>query len=356
MSTNLTTDAKILLAHYCAGRYPDHVPVGLPDDLSELSAELIAELCAARALGAFDLDRGYELLRTAQQLAAMVAELLADKAPEPDAAAPAAPEPDVVLTMRPDGLADVRLATPKARLHVGEIERGPHRSSNLSPLMVAFATPLQVERRYVPPSRDGVGSYSVTPQGAPEPAAAPKCAHRACAEWRTVLLDHLRACGVFSPQVLAEATATLRPGPDGVPLTVEAVTAGQPIRPGAIGTQTAEPEPLDLWPVIKAGSRVRLHPTGKPGVIARVHCEEGVATLTIDFGWDAKAGAPAPASCKVPAGTTAEAIVRALAGADPNFRGHDPEHECALCGVLGARTPDAHKPTCPWRMARAWVA
>lgn len=177
----------------------------------------------------------------------------------------------------------------------------------------------QVERRYVPPGRDGVGSYSVTPQ---------------------------------------EVTATLRPGPDGVPLTVEPETVipGQPIQPGVIRTQAAEPEPLDLWPVIKAGSRVRLYPTGKPGVITRVHCEEGVATLTIDFGWDAKAGAPAPASCKVPAGTTAEAIVRSLAASDPNFRGHDPEHECSLCGVLGARTPEAHKASCPWRMARAWVA
>lgn len=149
----------------------------------------------------------------------------------------------------------------------------------------------------VPPSRPGVGSYSVPPQGAPDPAAAPKCSNRACAEWRTVLLDHLRACGVFSPQVLAEATATLRPGPDGVPLTVdpETVTPGQPIQPGVIRTQAAEPEPADH-------------------------------------------------------------IVRALAAADPNFRGHDPQHECSLCGVLGARTPEGHKPTCPWRMARAWVA
>lgn len=85
----MSTDAKILLAHYYAGRYPDHVPVGLPDDLGELSAELLAEICAARALGAFDLERTCDLLRTAQEVAAMVAELLGDKAPEPDAA----PEP-----------------------------------------------------------------------------------------------------------------------------------------------------------------------------------------------------------------------------------------------------------------------
>lgn len=60
----------------------------------------------------------------------------------------------------------------------------------------------QVERRYVPPSRDGVGSYSVTPQ---------------------------------------EVTATLRPGPDGVPLKVEPETVipGQPIRPGVIGADPA---------------------------------------------------------------------------------------------------------------------
>lgn len=100
----MSTDAKILLAHYYAGRYPDHVPVGLPDDLSELSAELLAELCAARALGAFDLDRGYELLRTAPQVAAMVAELLADKAPEPDAAAPTVGPIGIRKGMqRPDG-------------------------------------------------------------------------------------------------------------------------------------------------------------------------------------------------------------------------------------------------------------
>lgn len=37
---------------------------------------------------------------------------------------------------------------------------------------------------------------------------------------------------------LAEVTATLRPGPDGVPLKVEpeTVTAGQPIEPGTIAT------------------------------------------------------------------------------------------------------------------------
>lgn len=43
------------------------------------------------------------------------------------------------------------------------------------------------------------------------------------------------------PQDLAKATATLRPGPDGVPLKVEPETVipGQPIRPGVIGADPA---------------------------------------------------------------------------------------------------------------------
>lgn len=101
-------------------------------------------------------------------------------------------------------------------------------------------------------------------------------------------------------QDLAKATASLRAGPDGVPIKVEpeAVSPGQPIRPGVIGAEPAA-EPLDLWPVIKLGRRVRLHPTGKPGLITRVDCSEGVgtdymATLTIDFDWDAKAARYVP--------------------------------------------------------------
>lgn len=59
---------------------------------------------------------------------------------------------------------------------------------------------------------------------------------------------------------------------------------------------------------------------------------------------------------RAPPDDGAEAIVRALAKADPNFRGHDVQHECALCGVLGATAPEGHKPSCPWAQARAWVA
>ena len=81
-----TTDAKILFAHYCAGRYPAQVPVGLPDDLSSLSAAALAEICVARALGAHDYEREYELLRTAHEVAAMVARRLADKAEQTEVA------------------------------------------------------------------------------------------------------------------------------------------------------------------------------------------------------------------------------------------------------------------------------
>ena len=57
-----------------------------------------------------------------------------------------------------------------------------------------------------------------------------------------------------------------------------------------------------------------------------------------------------------PPADEAGAIVRALAAADPNFRGHDPDHECIFCGVLGATNPAGHAGRCPWRAARAWVA
>lgn len=70
------------------------------------------------------------------------------------------------------------------------------------PLHACAPSPLQVERIYGPPLRDGVGEVIVTPQ----------------------------------------ALATLRPGPDGVPITVEpeTVTPGQPIRPGVIGAELSE--------------------------------------------------------------------------------------------------------------------
>lgn len=69
------------------------------------------------------------------------------------------------------------------------------------PLHACAPSPLQVERHYVRPTRPGIGEVTVTPQ----------------------------------------ALATLRPGPDGVPITVEpeTVTPGQPIRPGVIGAAPA---------------------------------------------------------------------------------------------------------------------
>lgn len=82
----ITTEPKILLAHYCAGRYPDHVPVGLPDDLGELSAAQLAEICVARAIGAYDMEHEHPELRPAHQVAEMVAGLLADEVEQQDVA------------------------------------------------------------------------------------------------------------------------------------------------------------------------------------------------------------------------------------------------------------------------------
>lgn len=80
----ITTDAKIIYAHYLAGRYPSEVPVGLPDDLRKIPAERIAECCTARALGAS--DRVYfqapreANLPAAHEVAERVASLLYPKA------------------------------------------------------------------------------------------------------------------------------------------------------------------------------------------------------------------------------------------------------------------------------------
>lgn len=52
----------------------------------------------------------------------------------------------------------------------------------------------------------------------------------------------------------------------------------------------------------------------------------------------------------------ARAIVSSLAASDPNFRGHDPDPECALCGAMGAVVPADHEVACPWARAREWVA
>jgi hypothetical protein len=57
----------------------------------------------------------------------------------------------------------------------------------------------------------------------------------------------------------------------------------------------------------------------------------------------------------------AERIVRALATTDP--ADYD-THECRLCGNVSWNSdgPEQqvrallHKPDCPWRLARAWVA
>jgi hypothetical protein len=67
---------------------------------------------------------------------------------------------------------------------------------------------------------------------------------------------------------------------------------------------------------------------------------------------------------------TAEKIVRALAAADPLALNNVEEKACALCWVNeetddddGKRDvwadltdPTIHKPNCPWRLAREWVA
>lgn len=107
----MSTDAKILYAHYCAGRFPDAVSVDLPD-LHDAHAALIAELCVARALGAYDREHHPELLPTAPQVAAMVSEMLDDEeTPEPDAA-PAAPTAGPIGvskgTRREDGSIDTK--------------------------------------------------------------------------------------------------------------------------------------------------------------------------------------------------------------------------------------------------------
>lgn len=56
---------------------------------------------------------------------------------------------------------------------------------------------------------------------------------------------------------------------------------------------------------------------------------------------------------------TPEAIVRAIAAADPVvYRGDYHYVLCSMCGV--EKWPrfdvDEHKPDCPWRLAAEWVA
>lgn len=53
---------------------------------------------------------------------------------------------------------------------------------------------------------------------------------------------------------------------------------------------------------------------------------------------------------------TPEAIVRALAAANPLCE-HDFGSDCSLCGApLIAIEVAAHEPDCPWRQACEWVA
>lgn len=61
---------------------------------------------------------------------------------------------------------------------------------------------------------------------------------------------------------------------------------------------------------------------------------------------------------------TPEEIVRALAGLE-DIGIADRDYNSGDCGLCGAGDPEyqyhmheetAHEPTCPWRMAREWVA
>lgn len=70
------THPTILMGHYCAARYPEHVGLGLPDNLDEMTSTEVAEICVARALGARDMEREHPGLRGAGEVAEMVAGLL----------------------------------------------------------------------------------------------------------------------------------------------------------------------------------------------------------------------------------------------------------------------------------------